>query len=144
MHILYMLLAMTYPSILQYVRRGFLNSLSKRVHEVIKPMPFGLKGYNFFISQYPFHDVHLQFITLLSYSIQLIINFPVLSYRLTIISSKNFDLFIVIKKRLTAVGTRCANHVTPLYPQKLALTSPTGGGRSVRMVRSRTKSHGVN
>jgi len=37
------------------------------------------------------------------------------------------------------VGTRCANHVTPLYPQKLALTSPTGGGRSVRMVRSRTK-----
>jgi len=40
------------------------------------------------------------------------------------------------------VGTRCANHVTPLYPQKLALTSPTGGGRSVGMVRSRTKSHG--
>ena len=35
--------------------------------------------------------------------------------------------------------TRCANHVTPLYPQKLALTSPTGGGRSVGMVRSRTK-----
>jgi len=29
--------------------------------------------------------------------------------------------------------------VTPLYPQKLALTSPTGGGRSVGMVRSRTK-----
>ena len=43
------------------------------------------------------------------------------------------------KQRLTAVGTRCANHVTPLYPQKLALTSPTGGGRSVGMVRSRTK-----
>ena len=39
----------------------------------------------------------------------------------------------------SAVGTRCANHVTPLYPQKLALTSPTGGGRSVGMVRSRTK-----
>jgi len=37
------------------------------------------------------------------------------------------------------VGTRSANHVTPLYPQKLALTSPTGGGRSVGMVRSRTK-----
>jgi len=37
------------------------------------------------------------------------------------------------------VGTRCANHVTPLYPQKLALTSPTSGGRSVGMVRSRTK-----
>jgi hypothetical protein len=29
--------------------------------------------------------------------------------------------------------------VTLLYPQKLALTSPTGGGRSVGMVRSRTK-----
>ena len=38
------------------------------------------------------------------------------------------------------MGTRCANHVTPLYPQKkLALTSPTGGGRSVGVVRSRTK-----
>ena len=37
------------------------------------------------------------------------------------------------------MGIRCANHVTPLYPQKLALTSPTGGGRSVGIVRSRTK-----
>jgi hypothetical protein len=37
------------------------------------------------------------------------------------------------------VGTRCADHVTPLYPQKLELTSPTGGGRSVGIVRSRTK-----
>ena len=37
------------------------------------------------------------------------------------------------------MGTRCADHVTPLYPQKLALTSPTGGGRSVDIVRSRTK-----
>ena len=35
--------------------------------------------------------------------------------------------------------TRCADHVTPLYPQKLALTSPTGGGRSVGIVCSRTK-----
>ena len=43
------------------------------------------------------------------------------------------------KQRSTAVGTRCADHVTPLYPQKLALTSPTGGGRSVGIVRSRTK-----
>ena len=38
-----------------------------------------------------------------------------------------------------AVGIRCADHVTPLYPQKLALTSPTGGGRSVGIVRSLTK-----
>ena len=37
------------------------------------------------------------------------------------------------------MGIRCADHVTPLYPQKLALTSPTGGGRSVGVVRSRTK-----
>ena len=34
---------------------------------------------------------------------------------------------------------RYADHVTPLYPQKLALTSPTGGGSSVGIVRSRTK-----
>jgi len=44
-----------------------------------------------------------------------------------------------IKQRLTAVGTRCADHVTPLYPQELALTSLTGGGRSVGIVRVRTK-----
>ena len=37
------------------------------------------------------------------------------------------------------MGIRCADHVTPLYPQKLALTWPTGGGRSVGIVRSRTK-----
>ena len=37
------------------------------------------------------------------------------------------------------MGTRCADHVTPLYPQKLALTWPTGGGRSVGIVRVRTK-----
>ena len=43
------------------------------------------------------------------------------------------------KQRLTAVGNRCADHVTPLYPQKLALTSPTGGGRSVGIVCVRTK-----
>ena len=43
------------------------------------------------------------------------------------------------KQRLTAVGSRCADHVTPLYPQKLALTSPTGGGRSVGIVRVRTR-----
>jgi len=43
------------------------------------------------------------------------------------------------KQRLTAVGTRCADHMTPLYPQKWALTSPTVGGRSVGIVRVRTK-----
>jgi hypothetical protein len=30
-----------------------------------------------------------------------------------------------------------------LYPQKLVLSSPTSGGRSVGIVRLRTKSHGV-
>jgi hypothetical protein len=30
-----------------------------------------------------------------------------------------------------------------LYPQKLALTSPTSGGHSVGIVRLRTESHGV-
>jgi len=37
------------------------------------------------------------------------------------------------------VGIRCTDHVTPLYPQKLTLTSPTGGSRSVGIVRSRTE-----
>ena len=37
------------------------------------------------------------------------------------------------------MGIRCADHVRLLYPKKLALTSPTGGGRSVGIVRSRTK-----
>ena len=37
------------------------------------------------------------------------------------------------------MGIRYADHVTPFYPQKLAVTSPTGGGRSVGIVRSRTK-----
>jgi hypothetical protein len=36
------------------------------------------------------------------------------------------------------VGIRCADHATP-SPPKLALTSPTSGGRSVGIVRSRTK-----
>ena len=36
------------------------------------------------------------------------------------------------------MGILCADHVTPLY-QKLALTSPAGGGRSVGIVRLRTK-----
>ena len=40
------------------------------------------------------------------------------------------------------MGIRCADHVTPLYPKNLALTSPTGGGRSVGIVRLRTKATG--
>jgi hypothetical protein len=37
------------------------------------------------------------------------------------------------------VGIRCTEHVTYIYPQKLALTLPTSGDRSVDVVRLRTK-----
>jgi hypothetical protein len=37
------------------------------------------------------------------------------------------------------VGIRCADHATPSTRKKLALTSPTNGGRSVGIVRLRTK-----
>jgi hypothetical protein len=46
---------------------------------------------------------------------------------------------LVNNKYITAVGVRRTDHATPLYPQKLALTSPTSGGRSVGIVRSWTK-----
>jgi hypothetical protein len=47
------------------------------------------------------------------------------------------------KPRLTAVGIRCLGHETPLYPQKLALISPTSGDRLVGIFRLRAKGHGV-
>jgi hypothetical protein len=37
------------------------------------------------------------------------------------------------------VGIRCADHATPSIRKKLALTSPIRGGRSVAIVRLRTK-----
>jgi hypothetical protein len=37
------------------------------------------------------------------------------------------------------VGIRCADHATPSTRKRLALTSPTSGGRSVGIVRLRTK-----
>jgi hypothetical protein len=46
---------------------------------------------------------------------------------------------LVCKTQITAVGIRQAEHATTLYPQKLAITSPTNGGRSVRIVSARTK-----
>jgi hypothetical protein len=45
--------------------------------------------------------------------------------------------------RLTAVRTRCPGRATPLYPQKLVLTSPTSGRRSADIISLRTKSHGA-
>jgi hypothetical protein len=45
----------------------------------------------------------------------------------------------VYKTENTAVDIHRADHATPLYPQKLALISPTSGGRSVGIVRSRTQ-----
>jgi hypothetical protein len=45
----------------------------------------------------------------------------------------------VKKTDITAVGICSADHATPLYPLKLALTLPTRGGHSVGIVRSRTK-----
>jgi hypothetical protein len=43
---------------------------------------------------------------------------------------------------LTAVEIRCADHATLSIRKSLELTSPTSG-RSVGIVRLRTKSHGV-
>jgi hypothetical protein len=55
----------------------------------------------------------------------------------------------VWKTEITAEGIRRADNATPLYPQRLALTSPTSGGLSVSIVLSRTKTmelllHGFN
>jgi hypothetical protein len=53
----------------------------------------------------------------------------VLPYRLVLATKTFFQKIICIR----------IDHATPLYSQKLALTSPTSGGRSVGIVRSRTK-----
>jgi hypothetical protein len=45
----------------------------------------------------------------------------------------------VYKTENTAVGIRSADHATPSIRKKLALTSPIRGGRSVGIVRLRTK-----
>jgi hypothetical protein len=50
----------------------------------------------------------------------------------------------VKKAELTAGGIRYADHATPSIRKKLALTSPTSGGRSVGIVRLRTKGHGMS
>jgi hypothetical protein len=45
----------------------------------------------------------------------------------------------VYKTEITALGIRRADHATPFYRQKLAITSPTSGGRLVGIVRSLTQ-----
>jgi hypothetical protein len=47
------------------------------------------------------------------------------------------DFILLFNPRVHLI--RRTDHATRLYPQKLALTSPTSGGRSVGIVRSRTK-----
>jgi hypothetical protein len=44
-----------------------------------------------------------------------------------------------LENREYVLGIRCNDHATLLYQQKLALTSSTSDGRSVGIVRSRTK-----
>jgi hypothetical protein len=45
----------------------------------------------------------------------------------------------VYKTENMAVGIRHTDHVAPCIRKKLAITSPTSGGRSVGIVRSRTQ-----
>jgi hypothetical protein len=52
---------------------------------------------------------------------------------------QHINSFRGVLTEIMAVGFRHNDHATPLYPQKLALTSSTSGGRSVGIVRSRTK-----
>jgi hypothetical protein len=52
------------------------------------------------------------------------------------ISSTSYDCIrLYFHCLITAVGILRADHVTSLYPQKLALASPTSGGCSVGIVR---------
>jgi hypothetical protein len=44
-----------------------------------------------------------------------------------------------LENREYGLGIRCADHATPSIGKKLALTSPTSGGRSVAIVILRTK-----
>jgi hypothetical protein len=45
----------------------------------------------------------------------------------------------VYKAENTAIGIRHADYVAPSIRKKLAITTPTSGGRSVGVVRSRTQ-----
>jgi hypothetical protein len=49
----------------------------------------------------------------------------------------------IYKTENTAVGIRHADHVAPSISKKLAITSPTSGGRLVGIVLSQTQARGV-
>jgi hypothetical protein len=49
----------------------------------------------------------------------------------------------VWKTQNTVVVIRCADHTTPSIRKNWHYTSPTSGGRSVGIARSRTEDHGV-
>jgi hypothetical protein len=55
-------------------------------------------------------------------------------------SSRQQNVFMCVRllERLTAVGNRWPDHATPSTRERLALTSPTSGGRSVGIVRLQT------
>jgi hypothetical protein len=50
----------------------------------------------------------------------------------------------VQKTKIIAVGIRHADHVAPSIRKMLAITSPTSGGRSVGIVRSRNETMEVS
>jgi hypothetical protein len=54
-----------------------------------------------------------------------------------------YDIVICQENRINGRGDPLRWPRDTFYPQKLALTSPTSGGRSVGIVRSRIKGHGV-
>jgi hypothetical protein len=55
------------------------------------------------------------------------------------ISVHNHRTFPVRKIEITAIGISRVDHAPPIYPQKLALTSPISDGCSVGIFHSRTK-----
>jgi hypothetical protein len=69
-------------------------------------------------------------------------NFPIRHYTADICSGY-VQAVRSRNQRLIAVRTRCSDHATTFYPQKLILISPTSGGRSVSIGHLRTNDHGV-
>jgi hypothetical protein len=76
------------------------------------------------------HNNHSWKLGLINYNTFVLCNFKV---------SLSVFVIVYLECVLHVFAFRRTDHATPLYPQKLALTSPTSGGRSVGIVRSRTK-----